>query len=117
MVPAGVSAVEAQTWDSLNEPAPSDTTKVATDAGKGVMDIISNITSGLAPAAKTIIDAKYAAAVSKATNSVVRAPVTTPSTYMPKPFWQQSWLWLGLGIVAAGGAAVVMLKPAKRRGR
>lgn len=118
MRPAGVGAINIPTSDAvIAGGAATAAATTAVESGKSVWDTISDVVKAVAPTAQQAVLAKYAPTVAKATNTVAGQQVVSPSSYISKPFWLQGWFLAAVGLIAVGGTAVVLLKPAKRRRR
>lgn len=118
MRPAGVGL--SVITPEIQAAAATSATTAATTAvaqSKSVWDTISDVVKSVAPTAQAAVLAKYAPTVANATNNVAGASVVTPQVYTAKPFFMQGWFLAGMALIAAGGAAVILLKPAKRRRR
>ncbi len=117
MRPAGVGAISIPSDAVIAGSAAASAGATAVESSKSVWDTISDVVKAVAPTASAAVLAKYAPTVASATNRVAGASVVTPQTYTGKPFYTQGWFLAAMGLIAVGGAAVVMLKPAKRRRR
>jgi len=117
MHPAGMGATIPTSVAIASGVTAADAGVKAVTESKSVWDTISDVFKSVAPAAADVLSAKYAPKVADATNRVAGGQVITAQAYIQKPWYQQTWVWMGAAVVAAGFGAMVMLKPAKRRRR
>ncbi len=117
MRPAGVGAISLPADAVVPTAAAANAGVTAVTASKSVWDTLSDVVKAAAPATSAAVLARYAPTVANATNNVAGSQVVTPQTYVGKPFFMQTWFLAGMALIVAGGAAVVLLKPAKRRRR
>jgi hypothetical protein len=90
------------------------------EASKGVWSTITDVIKTTVSSGAQVLAAKYAKAVSRATNAVVGSPVTTPGSYTaPRPSsWLSSpWVWVGGALVVGGAAYALTSGGGKRRRR